>query len=70
METIVNYLMAADGARGRSFDVRIGARTFYIWERGEQIIVSGDADGSIRRFDDPMDALEYVHGIVKGITNA
>lgn len=65
METIINYLLAVDGARDRAFDVRIGDRGFYIWERHGVIRVSFAEGGSVRRFHDPMDALAYIHGIVK-----
>lgn len=69
METIVNYLMAVEGARDRAFDVTIGDRSFYIWERRGVIRVASVDGEAVRRFHDPMDALAYVHGIVKEITN-
>ena len=69
METIINYLLAVEGARDRAFDVRIGKQSFYIWERLGVIRVSSAEGGSVRRFHDPMDALAYVHGIVKEITH-
>ena len=69
METIINYLLAVEGARDRAFDVRIGKQSFYIWERRGVIRVSSAEGGSVRRFHDPMDALAYVHGIVKEITH-
>lgn len=68
METIINYLLAVEGARDRAFDVRIGDHGFYIWERKGVIRVSFAEGGSVRRFHDPMDALAYVHGIVKEAT--
>lgn len=69
MQTIINYLMAVEGARDRAFDVTIGDRSFYIWERRGVIRVSSGDGGAVRRFHDPMDALAHVHGIVKEITH-
>lgn len=69
MQTIINYLLSVDGARDRAFDVTIGGVAFYIWERRGVIRVSTGVEGSVRRFHDPMDALAYVHGIVKEATH-
>lgn len=69
METIINYLLAVDGARDRAFDVTIGETQFYIWERRGVIRVASIDGEAVRRFHDPMDALAYIHGMVKEITN-
>lgn len=70
METIINYLLSVEGARDRAFDVRIGEQSFYVWERRGVIRISSADGGAVRRFHDPMDALAYVHGIVKEATYA
>lgn len=69
METIINYLLAVDGVTDVAFDAQIGGTSFYIWERKGVIRVAAIDGESVRRFHDPMDALAYVHGIVKEITN-
>lgn len=72
MNTIINYLLSVDDVADVAFDAQIGGTAFYIWERRGKIRISsgpkGEA-GHIRSFTDPMDALAYVHGIVKEITN-
>ena len=45
METIINYLLAVEGARDRAFDVRVGKQSFYIWERRGVIRVSSAEGG-------------------------
>ena len=68
MNTIINYLLAVDGVADVAFDAQIGGTSFYIWERRGVIRVASVDGEAVRRFHDPMDALAYVHGIVKEIT--
>ena len=68
MNTIINYLLAVDGVADVAFDAQIGGTSFYIWERRGVIRVASVDGEAVRRFHDPMDALAYVHGMVKEIT--
>ena len=68
MNTIINYLLAVDGVADVAFDAQIGGTSFYIWERRGVIRVASVDGEAVRRFHDPMDALAYVHGMVKEVT--